>query len=357
MYPVIEWALFIVAVLLAILAYWRRQSSHENVPIQSFEKDSTLSACPMSSRGHWADNEPLQIRPFKPVYHITMALQNSNPSDLIIMDRNYKDRILERRQLIAQHPSIVIGAISQGHGAVYELYEYLMSSYLPRRFPAMFLIGKNGKTLRNNVTGATFPLVPPGDPIQTLKILGEMVEDDFFLLHEVEQGHRSVAYVCCYCSGFDPSKKLDKLLDEIHEPVPSYHKIGPSMERYFSRTKVGKNMKRVNWSVVDSPILFNCGSNHVHADDLEDITKDEEIDIGKARMRVELQTLSRLPKTGAIMFSFKTFLYTIEEIKAEGLGPQLADAIDGLKEGNAPDMWTYKGAVRWGKAVKDFLRS
>lgn len=74
-------------------------------------------------------------------------------------------------------------------------------------------------------------------------------------------------------------------------------------------------------------------------------------------MRSELQTLSRLPKTGAILFSFKTHLYTLEEVKAEGLGPQLADAIDGLKLGNAPGMWTYKGAVRWGKKVKEYLRS
>lgn len=72
---------------------------------------------------------------------------------------------------------------------------------------------------------------------------------------------------------------------------------------------------------------------------------------------MELQTLSRLPLTRAIVFSFKTHLYTPEEIKAEGLGPQLAEAIDGLRDGNAPGMWTYKGAVRWGKAVKEYLRS
>lgn len=74
-------------------------------------------------------------------------------------------------------------------------------------------------------------------------------------------------------------------------------------------------------------------------------------------MRVELQTLSRLPRTRAVLFSFKTLLYTLEEIKAEGLGPQLADAIDGLGKGNAPEMHIYKGAVRWGKAVNAFLRS
>lgn len=166
------------------------------------------------------------------------------------MDRNYRDRVAERRGLIAQHPSIVVGAIPEGQAAVDEVYSYLMSDYLPTRFPTIFSVDEGGKVLRNAATGASFPALPPTDPLQALKILAETVEDDMFLLHETEEGHRSVAYVCCYCSGFDPSQKLDKLLAEIHEPVPSYHKIGPSMERYFSRVEVGKNVKRVNVSGV-----------------------------------------------------------------------------------------------------------
>ena len=72
--------------------------------------------------------------------------------------------------------------------------------------------------------------------------------------------------------------------------------------------------------------------------------------------RIELQTLTRLPKTKAILFSFKTYLYPLMELKEEGLGPQLADAIEGWKAGNAPGMWTYKGGVRWGKSVCAYLR-
>lgn len=57
------------------------------------------------------------------------------------------------------------------------------------------------------------------------------------------------------------------------------------------------------------------------------------------------------------MFSFKTYLYPVAQLKAEGLGPEFADAIEGLAKGNAPGMWTYKAAVRWGPAVCEFLRS
>ena len=62
---------------------------------------------------------------------------------------------------------------------------------------------------------------------------------------------------------------------------------------------------------------------------------------------MELQTLTRLPKTRAIIFPFKTYLYPLEDIKDEGLGPQLIEAIEGLQKGNAPGMFKYKGAVRW----------
>lgn len=72
---------------------------------------------------------------------------------------------------------------------------------------------------------------------------------------------------------------------------------------------------------------------------------------------MELQTLTRLPKTHAILFSFKTLLYPLREIKEEGLGDQFADAIEGLKKGNAPGMWVYKGGVEWGKSVCEYLRS
>lgn len=81
-----------------------------------------------------------------------------------------------------------------------------------------------------------------------LRTLAETVEEDMFLLHETEEGHFSDAFVCCFPSGFDPSQKLGKLLRDIHGPVPSYEKIGSSMEKFFSRLEVGKNVKRMNVS-------------------------------------------------------------------------------------------------------------
>ena len=76
----------------------------------------------------------------------------------------------------------------------------------------------------------------------------------------------------------------------------------------------------------------------------------------QARVRVERQFLHRLPHNRAILFSFKTLLYTLPEIKGEGLGEALAGAIDGLKEGNAPGVHFYKRAAAWGDSAKAYLR-
>lgn len=48
---------------------------------------------------------------------------------------------------------------------------------------------------------------------------------------------------------------------------------------------------------------------------------------------------------------------SLRDIKLEGLGDELADAIEGLQTGNVPEMNVYKRGAVWGEAAKEFLRS
>jgi hypothetical protein len=146
-------------------------------------------------------------------------------------------------------------------------------------------------------------------------------------------------------------------LREIHAPVPGYkEKLERSMDRYFANLPAGKIVKRANWAITTHPDLFAPSGNHLYAG--EEVTdSDLEVDIGNTYLRSERQMLWRLPETRAIVFSFKTYLYTLQEIIEEGLGEELAQAIDGLKEGSVPQMHFYKRGVVWGEAVKAFLRS
>lgn len=56
------------------------------------------------------------------------------------------------------------------------------------------------------------------------------------------------------------------------------------------------------------------------------------------------------------MFGFKTYQYGLRELRDEGVGEDLANAIEGLGKGNAPGMVVYKRQVVWGAKVASFLR-
>lgn len=151
----------------------------------------------------------------------------------------------------------VHGVIPDGRGAaaIRELYTYLLRDHLPRRFPTLFTLSPDGASLTNHTTGRVLPTSIPASSSpeeedaaaeQGLRNLAEVVEEDLFFLQKTGDTHQCVAFACCFPSGFDPSDKLGKGLGAIHAPVPSYERIGPSMERFFSRMEVGKPVRRLN---------------------------------------------------------------------------------------------------------------
>ncbi|EFQ99647.1 hypothetical protein MGYG_02660 [Nannizzia gypsea CBS 118893] len=357
---------------------------------------------------NWETTEPMKLRPYKPKYNLTMALETLEPSELIPIDKEYKDRISERRKVLKEHYDIALGihpASSKGesevdgkelplaHDAICELYEFVMGIYLPNRYPTMFkLIEAKYESckvfmLQNKVTGEVLPAsVSPGRPlVNALETLAKTIDEDMLILLPAKDkdkdagnerrkesgraaGSSSVkyvlqAYVTCFPSGFNTREKLGKQLKDVHEPVPGYReKIERSMDRYFEKLEVGKFVKRVNWGITTGAGLFYAFGDERLATTIGQGVKQlrlEELDIDDAStfLRCERQTLYRLPKSGAIVFSIHTYRYPIRQLKEEGSGDDLAAAIEGIENGNVPLMAEYKKVPAWGEAVKEYLRS
>ncbi|KAF2191054.1 hypothetical protein K469DRAFT_720026 [Zopfia rhizophila CBS 207.26] len=313
--------------------------------------------------------EPLKIRPFKPKYHLTMALENTTISDLVAMDNTYLTRIQLRSQLIKDRPSDVLAANPIVGPSVHEFYTWMTSTYLPRRFPTIFkLLQSPGpsprSSLQNLVTNEMLPTFALSTE-EALRLLGSNVDDDFLFLlpssDPADEGkYRLEGFVTCFPSGFNTPKKLNLKLADIHGPVPGYRaKIEKSMDRFFASLPVGKIVQRVNWSVTTNTDLFCLAGNHLTEEQANE-RKDAELeqtDIEKTVLRCERQTLHRLPLTKALVFAFKTYQYPIKMLKDEGSAEELAQAIDGLGLGSVPGMTVYKRQVIWGKKVKEYLRS
>ncbi|KAI9660984.1 MAG: hypothetical protein M1821_009311 [Bathelium mastoideum] len=312
------------------------------------------------------------------------ALENTTFSEFLLMDKTYQSRIQLRRDLLAAHEQDTVACNPKANDAVFELYRWLTTIYLPHRFPHYFMLSrKNDKSgsleLKNTLTNEQITL-RPSSPITALKTLGAHIDTDFLLLlpNTTTGKYHFEAFVTCFPSGFTTRSKLTLPLAAIHEPVPGYKdKIEKSMDRFFASLPAGRIVKRANWGITTTRKLFLLEGTHGHVGaesatpsdaraaaeittkrDLEPGEEDDsDIDIGECVLRCERQTLHRLSETGALVFAFKTYQYELSDIKEEGNGEALAQAIDGLKAGNVPSMHVYKRGAVWGERVKEFLRA
>jgi hypothetical protein len=173
--------------------------------------------------------EPLKIRPFKPKYHMTMALETTTLSDLIPIDNTYLSRCTLRRTLIKTERHEVLACNYKAVPAVLELYTWLTSTYLPMRFPSIYTLTDD--ELLNNLTRDSLPLhLPASVPSaeHALELLGSNIDDEFLFLLPSSRPpsdggkYRLEAFINCFPSGFNTRSKLNMLLSDIHGPVPGY---------------------------------------------------------------------------------------------------------------------------------------
>lgn len=280
------------------------------------------------------------------------------------MDNTYESRIKLRSDLIRENKHDVIGHRPAGGPAVLEYYTWMLE-YLPSRFPTVYTRTQAG--LLNTVTGLTLPRHVT-DTEQALALLGSNIETDFLFLlpipandpeYPADDGvkYRLEGFITCFPSGFSTPSKLGLSLAAIHTPVPGYaSKLEKSMDRFFSSLPVGRIVKRHNWTITTKPDLFVTSGTHIHAEGELMESAQEKIDLSLTVLRCERQTLHRLPKTKALVFAIKTYTYPLSELREEGSGEELAEAIEGLGKGNVPEITVYKKQVVWAPKVTAYLR-
>ena len=274
------------------------------------------------------------------------------------MDKTYHERIHIRRKLLADEHHEVLGNNPKADAAVFEMYKWLTQTYLPNRFPTMFHPTSAG--LFNKTTSETLPSTP-SSAAHALELMGSHIDDEFLFLlpsnlPQDSAKYRLEAFITCFPSGFNTRSKLGLLLADIHGPVPHYkQKLERSMDKFFAMLPVGRIVKRWNWAVSTSGDLFCVEGNHATEEQLQEKGV-EEVDLRTTYLRCERQTLHRLPETKAVVFAFKTYQYPIQELRDEGSGEALCEAIDGMGTGSAPGMTVYKRQVVWGEKVKAYLR-
>lgn len=167
----------------------------------------------------------------------------------------------------------------------------------------------------------------------------QWIADDLCLLEAGERGYELTAASLSAPSYWRLEEKIGRPLDLIHAPVPGLaHKIGARVARFFDHLLPDHPVWRGNWSVVTSPELLQRGGGEVQGSHLY--------------LRVERQSLRRLPRTGAVVFGIRVTINPLADIlPVPGAPAALKRAVRQL----SPQESRYKSLAPLLPALEDFL--
>ena len=230
--------------------------------------------------------------------------------------------------------------------------------YLPDRYPTLFNRTPTGIT--NLATHESFditarPLLE--DPMTTC---ARLVQDDLAIMFEKPDGQYYLLAGCILLPGFwRLSDKFGMCLSDIHTSadVPQYkEKLEKGMMNFFRRVQPQAPVLRNNYF-----LQADDGLGWSHTAPPEDC--DEPLDkawkpdpklrpIDNVHFRSERQSLRRLPKSGGIVFTVRTYFEPITEIAKEpGVPGRLASAVRSWGD----DVKKYKGREKYGDVLLEYL--
>ncbi|KAI5866327.1 hypothetical protein GGS23DRAFT_617429 [Durotheca rogersii] len=294
---------------------------------------------------------PRPYRPFRWPYHQTMSLTKLEPDWWLELESTYRTRIAQRKALYAEHGSSVLGALPGSELACKELMEMALQ-FLCARYPHYFSLSADarGRTVFENRildvrtvvsrgSAAEAEEEEDGDVVDPLLVLLEHVPEDFgIVLRDPDSGYYYLrAGVICSALGWNVGTKIGLRLDQIHEPIPDYkEKMQFSMDRYFSKMPTSKPIQRGSWGLeVDQPLYMPPGDPHEALRG----SQDPGLGLERVHLRVDWQTLRRLPLSGAVVFNFKALFTPLAELRDEPYVPALVLRV--LAAGN-PRIMRYK---------------
>ena len=274
-------------------------------------------------------------------FRMALGLVGCDADALVEIDDRYPAEMAERRGLLAERHGAVFAAVPGSEAARAEVLE-VVAGLLPRRYPGWF--ERAGDVLRNRLTGEDWDLARPGcDP---LELAGRLVQEDLCVIDADGPAPVLAAAVLCAPSRWVLGEKIGRPLADVHGPVPLYaERLSGPVDRFMRALRESRVVERLNWSVLDNGALFQLGGKHRTEVD-PSITAANAA--ARLFVRVERQTLMRLPRTGAVLFVIRVHSYPLGRVLAvPGAAGALAAAIRALPDSIA----AYKSMARFRGAL------
>lgn len=231
----------------------------------------------------------------------TIGLRPLDPKSWLEIDRDYESYLAEKHRLFDTAPAAVFAEEPETRDAQNEVLA-LVRAELAAGFPALFPGTRQWEAALAAMEREGDTDAPP------LKTASLLVQEDLVLMRKGEAGWRLAAASLCFPSSWTLAEKFGRPLEDIHATVPGFGRgtrTAGLINRIFDNLKVAQPVERLNWSLQDDGELHKPLSKATR--DREEKPQDDD-PIARSFIRVERQTLRKLPVSGDILFTIRIFL-------------------------------------------------
>lgn len=219
------------------------------------------------------------------------GLQPLGDAPWLVRDEAFAGQMALRDALARDRPGDVHAALALSEPAPTELLAAVLAA-----------IGEDAGYSRTGDTvrrpdGVTVDLADGSPP---LILAARLAQEDFAILLPADGAHILVAACICFPASWTLAQKIGRPMLAIHEPVARYDAgLDARIARVLASLRPGEAVWRANFMRYNDPALYQPR--------LQEATRRFD-PAGPTYMRVERQTLSRLPQSGAVVFTIHTLL-------------------------------------------------
>ena len=277
-----------------------------------------------------------------------IGLKPLDENEWISIDGDFTRYLDEKDQLVAKVRDRVIVAEEGSEAGQNEVLN-LLADYLPARFPEIYR--RNAAAMEILAANRTVHLDDRTFP--PIHIAARLVQEDLVLMRKGDNGWRLTAASLCFPSSWNLLEKFGKPMHEIHAPVPGFQagtRNASLIERMFDNLQPANPVVRWNWSLYGDRELYHPASDNGMKKRFGDKVEPENI-----HLRLERQTLRKLPATGDILFTIRIFIDPLEALEKHEHGAELAAAIASQLAEMSDSQISYKGLAEERRRLLDRL--
>ncbi|MBR0558236.1 DUF3445 domain-containing protein [Ciceribacter sp. L1K23] len=278
----------------------------------------------------------------------SIGLSPLNPDRWIEPDDDLARYLGEKQRLADERYDDIFRAAGESIDSQQECLDLLLGHLLQKHSG---LYSRSGGRL--SVAGHVVDIEDQARP--PLFRAGSLIQDDLVILRRKPDGWTIVAAHLAFPSSWSLAEKFMQPMDKVHAHVPGFQagtRNATIVNRVFDNLQPDLPAKRFNWSINWRYALYHPVSVRPAADPAA-----TGIDVSGAFVRVERQTLRRLPATGDIVFTIRIYLDPVKAFATSENGQALANALADQLEGLTAEQVAYKGLAERRADLVTALRS